>query len=83
MSDIPTKRGRILGQDSIGGGIEEIRAQAPQSELLRYAVELRSMTSSTGSFDTSFDHYDPISGRLAEQVIEQAKKIFSQEKEDE
>jgi len=83
MSDISTKRGRILGQDSIGGGIEEIRAQAPQSELLRYAVELRSMTSSTGSFDTSFDHYDPISGRLAEQVIEQAKKIFSQEKEDE
>src|SRR5574344_1701349 len=77
MSDISTKRGRILGQDSIGGGIEEIRAQAPQSELLRYAVELRSMTSSTGSFDTSFDHYDPISGRLADQVIEQAKKFFS------
>jgi elongation factor G len=76
MSDISTKRGRILGQDSIGGDIEEIRAQAPQSELLRYAVELRSMTSSTGSFETSFDHYDSISGRLAEQVIEKAKKLF-------
>lgn len=82
MSDISTRRGRILGQDSIGGGIEEIRAQAPQSELLRYAVELRSMTSSTGSFETSFDHYDPISGKLAEQVIEAAKKFFAPESQD-
>src|SRR5574344_139687 len=83
MSDISTKRGRILGQDSIGGGIEEIRAQAPQSELLRSPVSIRSMTSSTGSFETSFDHYDPISGRLADQVIEQAKKLFGPEKEEE
>ncbi|MFA6936929.1 MAG: elongation factor G [Treponema sp.] len=78
MSDISAKRGRILGQDSIGGGIEEIRAQIPHAELLRYAIELRSMTSSTGSFETSFDHYDPVSGKLADEVIELSKKIAEQ-----
>ncbi len=75
MSDLSTRRGRILGQDSLGGGIEEIRAQVPESELLRYAIDLRSMTSSTGSFETSFDHYDPISGKLADQVIAEAKEF--------
>ena len=57
---------------------EEIRAQIPHAELLRYAIELRSMTSSTGSFETSFDHYDPISGKLADEVIESSKKISDQ-----
>jgi elongation factor G len=75
MSDLSARRGRILGQNSLGGGIEEIRAQAPESELLRYAIDLRAMTSSTGSFETSFDHYDPISGKLADQVIAAAKEF--------
>jgi elongation factor G len=60
MSDITSKRGRILGQDQLPGGIEEIRAQVPQAELLRYAIDLKSLTSGTGSFETAFDHYDPI-----------------------
>lgn len=77
MSDLSGKRGRILGQNEIGGGIEEIRAQAPQSELLRYAIDLRSLTSGTGSFETSFDHYDPISGKIAEDVIAAAKEFIT------
>lgn len=83
MSDMSTKRGRILGQNEIGGGIEEIRAQAPQSELLRYAIDLRSMTSGTGSFETSFDHYDPISGKIAENVILAAKEFITIQSSDE
>lgn len=77
MSDISGKRGRILGQNQIGGGIEEIRAQVPQAELLKYAIDLRSITSGTGSFETSFDHYDPISGRIADDVIAAAKEFIS------
>ncbi len=75
MSDLSSRRGRILGQEAIGSGIEEIRAQVPQSELLRYAIDLRSITSSTGSFETSFDHYDPVSGKLADKIVEEAKAI--------
>ncbi len=77
MSDISGKRGRILGQSPIGGGIEEIRAQVPQAELLKYAIDLRSLTSGTGSFETSFDHYDPISGKIADDVIKAAKEFIT------
>ncbi len=83
MSDISTKRGRILGQSPLGGGIEEIRAQAPQAELIRYAIDLRSMTSGTGSFETSFDHYDPISGKIAEDVIKAAQEFITVSHSDE
>ena len=38
-------------------------------ELLKYSIELRSMTSGTGSFEMEFSHYDPISGKIAEDVI--------------
>lgn len=77
MSDMSSKRGRIMGQTPLGGGIEELRAQAPQAELLRYAIELRSMTSGTGSFETAFDHYDPISGKIADDVIAKAKEFIT------
>ncbi len=76
MSDLSSKRGRILGQSPLGSGIEEIRAQAPQSELLKYSIDLRSMTSGTGSFETTFDHYDPISGKIADDVIAAAKEFM-------
>lgn len=77
MSDLSGRRGRILGQSPLGGGIEEIRAQAPQSELLKYAIDLRSLTSGTGSFEASFDHYDPISGKLADDVIANAREFMT------
>ncbi|MDR2897921.1 MAG: elongation factor G [Spirochaetaceae bacterium] len=82
MSDMSSKRGRILGQSPLGGGIEEIRAQAPQAELLKYSIDLRSMTSGTGSFEVSFDHYDPISGKIADDVIKAAKEFMSLQAED-
>lgn len=77
MSDMSSKRGRILGENPLGSGIDEIRAQAPQAELLKYAIDLRSMTSGTGSFEASFDHYDPISGKIAEDVIASAKEFIT------
>jgi elongation factor G len=68
MSDLSGKRGKIHGQDSVGG-IAEIKAEVPQAELLRYSIDLRSITSGTGSFSVAFAHYAPISGRIAEDVI--------------
>ncbi|MFW6234906.1 MAG: elongation factor G, partial [Spirochaetota bacterium] len=79
LSDLSTRRGRVQGQESLGGGIMEIIALVPQSELLRYAIDLRSITSGTGSFELSFDHYDPISGKVAEDVIRQAKELAHEE----
>ena len=83
MSDLSSRRGHILGQTSLGAGIEEIRAQVPHQELLKYAIDLRSMTSGTGSFDMTFDHYSPISGKIADEVIAAAKEFIKQQIEDE
>ncbi len=83
MSDLSGRRGHILGQTSLGNGIEEIRAQVPQHELLKYAIDLRAMTSGTGSFEMGFDHYSPISGKIADEVIATAKEFIKQQAEDE
>ena len=83
MSDLSGRRGHILGQTGLGNGIEEIRAQVPNQELLKYAIDLRSMTSATGSFEMAFDHYSPISGKIADEVIAAAKEFIKQQIEDE
>ena len=68
-----SRRGKVLGQEPIGGGIQEIKAQVPQAELLRYSIDLRSITSGTASFEMEFSHYSPISGKIAEDVIKASK----------
>ena len=78
MSDLSGKRGKILGQDSTGG-IAEVRAEVPMSELLRYSIDLRSITSGTGSFNVDFSHYSPISGRIADEVIKARAEFKVQE----
>ncbi|MDR2109999.1 MAG: elongation factor G, partial [Spirochaetaceae bacterium] len=82
MSDLSGKRGKIQGQASVRGGIEEIRAQVPQAELLRYSIDLRSITSGTGSFSVEFDHYSPISGKIADEVIKTAQAFRVKEEEE-
>ncbi len=83
MSDLSSRRGRISGQNPIGGGIVEIDAQVPQAELLRYAIDLRAMTSGTASFTADFDHYAPITGKIAEDVIKAAAAFRTHEEEEE
>ncbi|MFW5684813.1 MAG: elongation factor G [Spirochaetota bacterium] len=73
LGDLSGRRGRVMGQEQLGGGIIEIKAQVPQAELLRYAIDLRSITSGTGGFELEFDHYSPISGKIADDVIAAAK----------
>jgi elongation factor G len=81
LSDLSGKRGKVQGQNPIGGGILEIKAQVPQAELMRYAIDLKALTASTGSFELAFDHYSPISGRIAEDVIKAAQAAKAEEKE--
>jgi len=82
LSDLSSKRGKVLGQNPIGGGILEIKAQVPQAELMRYAIDLKALTAGTGSFELEFDHYSPISGRIAEDVIKAAQAAKEEEKKD-
>ncbi|NLO61505.1 MAG: elongation factor G [Spirochaetales bacterium] len=73
LSDLSGKRGRVLGQEDFGGGIQMVKAEVPQAEMLNYAIDLKSMTSGTGSFELEFDHYESISGRISDEVIKAAK----------
>jgi len=82
LSDLSSKRGKVLGQVPIGGGIEEIKAQVPQAELMHYAIDLKALTAGTGSFELEFDHYSPISGKIADDVIKAAQAAKAEEKKD-
>ena len=73
LSDLSGKRGRVLGQEE-KGHVVAVKAEVPMAELRNYAIELKSMTSGTGSFELEFDHYEILQGKLAEDVIAEAKR---------
>jgi elongation factor G len=70
MSDLSGRRGRVLGTEPDPAGHERtlVRAEVPAIELVRYAVELRQMTSGAGTFTRSFNRYDPMPAHLADAV---------------
>ncbi|MCR3723091.1 MULTISPECIES: elongation factor G-like protein EF-G2 [Prauserella salsuginis group] len=59
LGDLSSRRGRVLGTEAPGGGTTVIRAEVPATELLRYAVDLRSITSGTATFSRHHVRYDP------------------------
>jgi elongation factor G len=77
MSDISGRRGRVLGTEPDPTATERtlVRAEVPATELVRYAVELRAMTSGTGSFRRSSARYEPMPSHLAEQVRKEAEQV--------
>lgn len=74
ISDFNTKRGRVLGMEPIGNKRQVIRALVPQSEMLRYAVDLRSIARGRGSFRWEYSHYEEVPAHTAQQIVEKAKK---------
>lgn len=74
LSDLSGKRGRVLGQEE-KGHVVSVQAEVPMAELRTYAIDLKSMTSGTGSFELEFDHYEMLQGKLADDVIAEAKAI--------
>ena len=82
LSDVTSRRGRVLGMDSAedaGGNISVVKATIPLAEMLRYTIDLRAMTSGKATFEMEFSHYDPISGRDADKIIESRKKQLEDE----
>jgi elongation factor G len=59
MSDLSSRRGRVLGQDT-ADGMAVVRAHVPCSELIRYPIDLRSATHGTGSFTRTFSGYEAV-----------------------
>jgi elongation factor G len=74
MSDINTKRGRVLGMTPIGDGMQQITANVPQAEMLHYASDLRSITQGRGSFKMEFYQYEEVPPNVQQEIIAQYKK---------
>ncbi|HET9521348.1 MAG TPA: elongation factor G [Candidatus Limnocylindrales bacterium] len=72
--DLNTRRGRVLGMDSTGDGMQVVSAHVPQAELFTYATELRSLTHGRGTFSATLDHYEEVPQHIAEKVVEAHKK---------
>ena len=72
IGDLNSRRGKVLGMETTGHN-EVIKARVPMSEVLKYAPDLRSLTSGRGEFQLEFSHYEEIPPHLAERVIKEAK----------
>ncbi|HOG17729.1 MAG TPA: elongation factor G [Syntrophales bacterium] len=73
IGDLNSRRGRVIGMDTKGTR-QIIKGQVPQAEILKYAPDLRSMTSGRGTFTYSFSHYEEAPAYVAEKIIAESKK---------
>jgi elongation factor G len=73
MSDLSSRRGRVLGTEPVPGGRTLVKAEIPELEIIRYAIDLRSMSQGTGSFTRSYLRYEPLPSHLADKVVNAAK----------
>jgi elongation factor G len=71
-SDLNSRRGRILGMDSVSG-VQVIKAQIPLSEVANYSTELRSTTGGEGHYTMELSHYDPVPTHIAQAIVEKSK----------
>jgi len=72
MGDLNGRRGRVLGMDS-QGKYQIIKAQVPMSEVLKYALDLNSISAGRGTFRMEHSHYDEMPAQLAEKVAAAAQ----------
>lgn len=81
ISDLNTKRGRILGMQAAEDGMSCVKAQVPYAEILDYAVDLRALTQGLGTFEMKFDHYEDVPARNADAIIAARKEALAAAKE--
>ncbi|MGH2681734.1 MAG: elongation factor G [Actinomycetota bacterium] len=74
MGDLNSKRGKVVGMEQTGTGKTKVRAQVPQAEMTRYAIDLRSITGGRGTFTMRFSHYEEVPSHLADKVVAEAKR---------
>ncbi len=74
MSDLSGRRGRVVGTDQAGPGRTVVRAEVPEIEIGRYAIDLRSVSHGTGRFDRSYARHEPMPPQIADRLREQTGK---------
>ncbi len=79
ISDLNTKRARVQGMNPSGGN-NIIEAQAPLAEVLRYAIDLKSITQGKGTFSIEFSHYEEVPLHISQKIIEERQAQREAEK---
>jgi elongation factor G len=74
MSDLSSRRGRVLGTEPVGVGRTLVKAEIPELEITRYSIDLRSISQGTGSFTRQYKRHEPLPSHLASKVAAEAKK---------
>ena len=65
LGDLSGRRGRVLGTEPAGAGRTVVRAEVPELELIRYAIDLRSLTRGAAHFDRSYVRHEAMPGQVA------------------
>jgi len=73
IGDLNSRRGRVIGMEPRGHN-QVIKGQVPLAEILRYAPDLRSITSGRGTFTYTHSHYEEVPPMIAEKIIAGARK---------
>ena len=73
MTDLSNRRGQVAGTDPGDDGTTTVRALVPQSELSRYAIDLRGLAQGTGTFSRTFHGYEIMPPAAAQEVIKAAQ----------
>ncbi|MDQ3675352.1 MAG: elongation factor G [Actinomycetota bacterium] len=74
IGDLNSRRGRPQGMDSAGGGLTEVKAEVPMSEMLTYAPDLRSLTGGQGDYTMEPLRYEEVPAHLAQKIVDQARQ---------
>ncbi|MEV6008484.1 elongation factor G-like protein EF-G2 [Streptomyces sp. NPDC051976] len=74
MSDLSGRRGRVLGTEPAGLGRSVVRAEVPEIEIGRYAIDLRSLSHGTGRFSRHYARHEPMPAQLAAKLRQQEEE---------
>ena len=79
MGDLNKRRGRVMGMNPTGDGETVLEAEVPMAEMMSYAIDLRSMTQSRGTFTFNFVRYEDCPAAAQEKAIAAAKALAEAE----
>ena len=65
MGDLSSRRGHVLGSEPLGDDRTLVRAEVPQLEISRYAIDLRAFSHGAATFSREFARYDPVPENVA------------------
>jgi len=68
IGDLNTKRAQVQGMNP-EDGVNVIDARVPMAEVLRYAIDLKSLTQGRGRYTTEFSHYEEVPAHIAQKLI--------------